>query len=397
VSLSIEALERISATRGRAVGDGEVQEIVSGLTRAVREGDTVARQASGELGIAIVGAEAVTEIEILARKLVEDAPSSITVEGRAIFMSLAAGVAVYPEDGADPDELIQNASVARQASSSGRVTFFSSDLNAEVERRRLIEGELREAIEKQELSLNYQPVVDVGTRGIVGAEALLRWHSEALGHVSPVDFIHVAEETGLILPIGQWVIEAACEQGREWHRLGIQGLRISFNVSVNQLRQVDFVDRVMETLGGVDFDPGLLTLGLEITESLLMENLEEAAVAIRRFRQLGVRTYIDDFGIGYSSLSYLRELPIDLVKIDASFVRDLPGDEDAVAVVSGIIAMAHSLGLQVIAEGVETEGQFATLEELDCDMAQGFLFSPPVPPAEFEAALGRRLAPGGVG
>jgi EAL domain-containing protein (putative c-di-GMP-specific phosphodiesterase class I) len=374
-----------------------VKEIVTCLTRAVREGDTVARLASGELGIAIVGAEDVTEIEILARKLVEDAPSSITVEGRAIFMSLAAGVAVYPEDGADPDELIQNASVARQASSSGRVTFFSSDLNAEVERRRLIEGELREAIEKQELSLNYQPVIDVGTRGVVGAEALLRWHSEALGHVSPVDFIHVAEETGLILPIGQWVIEAACEQGREWHRLGIQGLRISFNVSVNQLRQVDFVDRVIETLGGVDFDPGLLTLGLEITESLLMENLEEAAVAIRRFRQLGVRTYIDDFGIGYSSLSYLRELPIDLVKIDASFVRDLPGDEDAVAVVSGIIAMAHSLGLQVIAEGVETEGQFATLEELDCDMAQGFLFSPPVPPAEFEAALGRRLAPGGVG
>jgi EAL domain-containing protein (putative c-di-GMP-specific phosphodiesterase class I) len=309
------------------------------------------------------------------------------VDDQEIFTTLRIGAAVYPQDGHDGDILMQKAAIARQATGLGAVAFFSAKLDAELRERRAIERELRTAIPRGELVLLYQPVVDLWTRKVTGAEALIRWRSESLGDVPPPTFIRVAEETGLIHEIGEWVLVTACRQGREWSRRGFPRLRISVNASVKQLREPAFLERLEAILGEAGPDSPDLRLGMEITETVLMENVEDAVAVIRRLRGMGVKTYIDDFGTGYSSLSYLRDLPLDTLKIDTSFVRDIPGDEDAVAVVTGILAMAHSLELRVIAEGVETEEQFITLRNLGCEAAQGYYFSRPIPADEFEQIL----------
>ncbi|MDQ3309556.1 MAG: EAL domain-containing protein, partial [Gemmatimonadota bacterium] len=221
--------------------------------------------------------------------------------------------------------------------------------------------------------------------------ALIRWTSSTLGNIPPSTFIPVAEETGLIKPIGEWIVVTAAQQGQCWHQSGFEDIRINVNVSVDQLREGNFVERVTTILRETGFDPQFLSLGLEITESELMENLQDAVNAIVQFREMGLAIYIDDFGTGYSSLSYLRQLPIDTLKIDASFIRDIPGDPDAVAVVRAIIAMAKSLELRTIAEGVETEEQFSVLQQLGCDAIQGYLFGRPAPAQDIEPLFGRKL------
>ena len=391
VSLAIENLEEFYAALGRSVGDRVVQEVVRQLEGAGREGDTIARLGNDEFGIVLAGLSDLEEIETLASQISDQAPDSITVEDQEVYLSVRTGVSVYPEDGDAAQPLIQNATLARRFAPRNAVAFFSADVNARVQERRTVERELRRAIERNELRVFYQPVVDVRRREVVGVEGLLRWHNETLGDVSPATFIPVAEESGLINPIGEWIVETALHQGIRWHSQGLD-IRINVNVSVNQLSQAGFVDRITGLLASTGFDPRALALGIEITESELMENLDEAVAALRRFREMGMKIYIDDFGTGYSSLSYLRELPIDTLKIDASFVRDIPGDADAVAVVTGILAMARSLELRVIAEGVETEEQFAILREHGCDAVQGYLFGRPAPAEEVETLFGRRLA-----
>jgi len=254
-----------------------------------------------------------------------------------------------------------------------------------------MERELRRAVQEDQLVLHYQPVVDVRRRVVLGVESLVRWDSPELGFVPPGRFVPLAEETGLIVRIGEWIVTTACRQGSAWHREGFGDVRINVNVSVDQLRDPRFVERVVGILDETGFDPQRLALGLEITESELMENVRTTVGAIEALRRMGVAVYIDDFGTGYSSLAYLRQLPIDTLKIDASFIRDLPDDPDAVAVVKGIIALAKSLELRVIAEGVETEEQFATLRDLGCDAVQGFLFGRPTPAEEVVSLFGRLL------
>jgi len=395
LSLNIPELDAVATNWGQASADRVVRAMVEYLVDAVRRGDSLARLGSNEFGIVLVGVSDPIEIEALVARISDQAPASIHDEDQEIFVSLRIGAAVHPQDGEDGETLIQNASLARRSAVASTVAFYSPELDAEVRQRRLIENELRHAIERDELVLHYQPVVDVGRGEIEGAEALIRWRSSSLGDLGPGDFIQIAEETGLITPIGEWIIESASRQARKWHQQGVRRLWLSVNVSVHQILQQDFLARVTQILDSTGFDPAFLSLGIEITETVLMENLEDAVDLLRRFRKMGMRIYIDDFGTGYSSLSYLRRLPIDALKIDASFIGDLPSDPDAVAVVKGIVAMAHSLELRVIAEGVETEEQLAVLRHLDCDAAQGFLFSRPVPAEELEALFGESLTPSG--
>lgn len=392
---TIDSMPTINATFGHAAGDEVLKAVAAYLQGALREGDTVARIGSSDLGVVLADVEELVEVETLAAELAAHAPSSLDVDGQEIFFALQVGAAVFPDDGEAAEALIRNASVARQhlggAAVGSPVHFFSSEIDQRVQRRQEIERELRHAVEREELKLVYQPVVDVQRRVMVGVEALLRWRNPILGDLSPVEFIPVAEETGLISSIGEWIVEEACRQGRAWNRAGLRQLRINVNVSVDQLREADFVDRIARIVSTSDLDPTALTLGIEITESELMENVDEAVAAIIRFQKMGMTIYIDDFGTGYSSLSYLRQLPIDTLKIDASFIRDMPDDRDAVAVVKGIVAMSHSLGLRVVAEGVETAEQLEVLTEIGCESAQGYLFSRPVTPQEVEALLDHRF------
>jgi diguanylate cyclase (GGDEF)-like protein len=392
VVMDLVELPQINAALGHAAGDRALQEMAKYLGGAVRDGDTVSRLGSEEFGLLLVDVAKVADVSALLSSILDKAPRSLSVEDQEVYLSLRVGVALCPHDGVDGPSLVQKATLACHTDpAGGAVTFFSEALNVQVQRRREIERELRHAIERDELTLFYQPVVDVPSRVVVGVEGLLRWQSEALGPLSPGEFIPVAEQTGLIGALGEWIVVKACEQSRLWHQVGVPRIRINVNVSVDQLRQPDFVTRLTDILRDSGTDPASLALGIEITESALMEDVEAAVAAILHFRDLGLAIYVDDFGTGYSSLSYLRQLPIDTLKIDASFIRDIPGDPDAVAVVKGIIAMAHSLELRVIAEGVETEEQFAVLKELRCDAVQGYLFSKPARAEEIEALFGRAL------
>jgi EAL domain-containing protein (putative c-di-GMP-specific phosphodiesterase class I) len=347
----------------------------------------VARLGSSEFGILLSGLEESVDVETVAGEIAAHAPRRIVIEGEEIFLSLRIGAAVHPQDGDDAENLITRAGLARQAATDQEVHFFSTELDAEAQQRRRVEGELRYAIDRDELHLLYQPIVDLRDRRVIAVEALVRWRSRTLGNLGPQQFIPIAEETDLITPIGQWIMEAACRQGKDWYRAGIQRPRISVNVSMKQIREEDFVERVARVLKATSLKPGCLAMGMEITETELMENVQAAVAVVRRLRSLGVKTYIDDFGTGYSSLSYLRDLPIDSLKIDASFVRDIPGDADAVAVIKGIITMAHGLELRVIAEGVETEEQYEMLRDLGCDAAQGYLLGRPAAPEVVESML----------
>jgi len=270
-------------------------------------------------------------------------------------------------------------------------SIYSGRINTEAQDRRRLEHGLRRALENQELMLYYQTAVDVWRRILIGAESFIRWDSTDVGFISPGRFIPIAEDSGLIEPIGEWIIVCACTQARLWHARGIDDIRINVNGSVGQLCDEDFTAKLPEMLVETGCDPHRLALGLEITESESMENVQDAIDSITRFREMGLAVYIDDFGTGYCSLAHLRRLPIDTLKVDASFVRDIPGYAEAVAVVKGIIAMAHGLELRGVSEEVETEAQFAALRAHDCDAVQGGLFGRPGPPEDIEPLYGRTL------
>ncbi|HEU5173366.1 MAG TPA: EAL domain-containing protein [Gemmatimonadaceae bacterium] len=389
----VNRMADINATLGHHVGDIVLRETARYLTGVVRQGDTVARLGSGEFGVLLTELADSDEAATLANEILEKAPQRVLADAQEIFVTMSIGVAIFPTDGETGPVLIQNASLARQAIVSevaNTLTFFSAELNTQAQEKRRIEYALRSALAQDEFVLFYQPVVDVRSRMINGVETLLRWDSAELGFVSPGTFIPVAEETSLIVPIGEWIVAGACRQGQAWHARGFD-VRISLNVSVGQLHEPDFADRVTRILTETGFDPAKLALGLEITETALMENVASVIPAIERFRAMGMMMYIDDFGTGYSSLAYLRQLPLDTLKIDTSFIRDMAHDPNAVAVVRAIIAMAKSLGLRVIAEGVETEEQFALLRDLGCDSVQGYLFGRPERPEAVEAKFGKRL------
>ena len=394
--LDIEGFRRSVDALGRHANDIALQQVARYLLENVREGDTVARLEGDEFGIILADIARLEDVEVVADKLIDGFPHAVSVGDDEIFLRVRAGVAIHPNDGDEPDTLLKGARLALHASrpetGHNTLAFYAPALNAAAQERRRIEQALHHAIERKELQLHYQPVVDVATRAIVGLEALLRWHSRDLGQVSPATFIPVAEETGLIVSIGEWVLESACRQAVRWRAAGLRGVRIAVNVSVKQLHLPDFVERVaaIRDAAGIGDDPSILAL--EVTESALMDNIQASVAVLDALRQQGAAIYVDDFGTGYSSLGYLQKLPVDALKIDQGFIRNLETDPDSAAIVKTVIALASGLELNVIAEGVETEGQLAKLRELGCGAVQGYLFSRPQPAEAIEKLFHKSLS-----
>jgi EAL domain-containing protein (putative c-di-GMP-specific phosphodiesterase class I)/CheY-like chemotaxis protein len=319
----------------------------------------------------------------------------LDIDEHELEVSCSIGISIYPKDGEDVRALLKNADVAMyRAKEQGRnnFKFYTGELNDKAVARMTMEKHLRRALEREEFLLHYQPQVDLRTGRITGMEALLRWQSPELGLVSPAGFIPLAEETGLIVPIGEWVMKTACAQNRAWQAAGLSPLTMAVNLSPRQFRQEGLAETVARILRETGLEPRYLEL--EIVESLIMHDVQSATLILKKLKELGVQLTMDDFGTGYSSLSYLKQFPFDKMKIDQSFVREITSDPDSAAIVRTIIAMAHSLHLRVVAEGVETEGQLSYLRSHGCEEMQGFYFSRPVPSGAFEQLLreGRRLA-----
>jgi len=389
--IDLDRFKIINDTLGHDSGDELLKLVARRLSEAVRPGDTVARYGGDEFVIVLANVAHIDDVTKVVHKVLGRLSPAITIGGRELFVTPSIGITLFPFDDRTSDELLRNADSAMfDAKEQGGNTFrfYTAEMNARTERRLTLETGLRHALERGEFLLHYQPQVDLVSGEIVGAEALIRWQHPDWGLVSPAEFIPLAEETGLILPIGEWVLAEACMQARRWRDAGHAELRIAVNLSGRQLAQKNLVEIVGATLTRCNVVRGMLEL--EITESLLMQDLERIAGTLEALVALGVTVSMDDFGTGYSSLSYLKRLPIDVLKIDQSFVRDISSDPDDAAIVQAIIAMAHSLGIKVIAEGVETAEQLAFLLQHRCDGMQGYYFSRPVPPEQFAELLRRK-------
>ncbi|WP_343572622.1 EAL domain-containing protein [Pseudomonas sp.] len=397
--LDLDHFKHINDSLGHSVGDAILQMVTARLEASVRQEDTVARLGGDEFVILLTGIdgsrlETARRVRQLAEKLRDLLAEPMLLDGHRLQITPSIGIALIPDDGATPEDLLKRADIAMyRAKDAGRNTvqlFHASMQKAASERLRLESG-LRMAIARREFSLHYQPQIDSRGTRIVGAEALLRWEHPTQGPQSPASFIRVLEDSGLIIEVGRWVIEEAC---RTCARLLAEGridpedFCLSVNISPRQFRQNDFVERVLDSLHKAKLPASLLKL--EITEGIVIQQLEDTIARMQRLRQAGVRFAMDDFGTGYSSLTYLKRLPVDSLKIDQSFVRDAPNDSNDAEIVRAIIAMGHSLGLELIAEGVETPEQLALLEEQGCHLYQGYLFSRPVPLEAFIDQLPRR-------
>jgi len=389
--LDLDRFKVINDSLGHTVGDELLRRVAERLRACVREGDTVARLGGDEFVILVSRISSDGDAETIARKILSAIRLPFAVEQRDFFLTTSLGVSLYPTDGVDAETLLQSADTAMyRAKEQGRDNYqlYAPAMNARAAERLSLENRLRQALQKDELVLHYQPIVDLRNGRVRGAEALLRWRHPERGLLPPAEFITLAEISGLISPIGRWVLETACAQMREWQALGNPRFTMSVNLSPRQFLQADLVSQVARALSSSGVDAG--SLDLEITESNAMENAEITVNTLWELRRLGVGISMDDFGTGYSSLNYLKRFPIDRVKLDQSFVRDVVTNPEDAAIVRAVIAMAHTLKLVVTAEGVENEDQLAFLRQNRCDEMQGFLFSPPVEPAEFPKLLTRR-------
>jgi predicted signal transduction protein with EAL and GGDEF domain len=363
----------------------------------VRATDTVARLGGDEFAVILenLGNDDDEGAQQVAEKMIAAMGAPMLIDNQHLSTSCSIGISLYPADGKDSATLMKNADVAMYyAKEKGRnnYQFFSADMNARAQERLSVENYLRLAVRRNELVLHYQPRMRMADGALVGVEALIRWQHPRRGLIGPDKFIGVAEDSGLIVPIGEWVLEHACAQLTEWQRGLAPDLRLSVNISMGQVADGERLFRAVETAvdkSGID----AATLELELTESHLMQDIDEKATLLHRLGELGVGLSIDDFGTGYSSLSYLKTLPVDSIKIDSSFVRDIHADANDEAIIKAILAMAHSLHLSVVAEGVETEEQFRALKELGCDEYQGYYSSPAMAPAQFEAWCAARGKP----
>jgi diguanylate cyclase (GGDEF)-like protein len=382
--LCLDRFEKINDTLGYALGDRLIQEVAERLERCVSNRETVARFDGEEFALLLTQiGEAEDVVEVIYR-INEALKLPFNLTDHELFITTSIGISLYPDDGEDAPTLLKNAAAALyQAREQGgdKYHFYTADMNAKALKRLELENSLRRAIEREEFEVYYQAKLDTHTRQVLGMEALVRWQHPGLGLVSPADFIPLAEDTGLIVPLGEWVLRRACCQSRLWQEAGFAPLSVAVNLSARQFQQEQLSAVVARILEETGIDPHLLEL--ELTESSIMKNAEYAVRTLGELREMGVRISIDDFGTGYSSLGYLKRLPIDTLKIDQSFVRDVTFDADDAALVAAIITLAHNLRLRVVAEGVETEEQLRLLHLLRCDEFQGYLHSKPLPAEAF--------------
>lgn len=378
--LDLDRFKDLNDSLGHSVGDQILKSVAQQIRNCVREGDTVARFGGDEFTLLIEKIDHVEDAAKIAQKILETVKVPIHVGDRELATSTSIGIALYPNDGVDPETLIRNADTAMyRAKEAGRNNFqlFTAAMNAEAVHRLSMEQSLRKAIEQEELRLFYQPLFQLPSHQLYGFEALIRWQHPTQGLLSPAHFISLAEVSGLIIPIGDWVLRTACRQAKSWQKVFGREIRVAVNLSALQFHQVDLVEKISAILKDTGLPAQLLDI--EITESNAMQNAENSVRTLLDLKRLGVKISMDDFGTGYSSLSYLKRFPIDTLKLDQSFVRDLSVDADDGAIATAVISMAHTLRLKVVAEGVETESQLDFLRDRFCDQVQGFLFSPPVP------------------
>jgi diguanylate cyclase (GGDEF)-like protein/PAS domain S-box-containing protein len=386
--LDLDAFKHINDSLGHRIGDKLLQSIAKRLVDCARTSDTVSRQGGDEFVVLLSEIAHAEDAATAASRMLQAVSEPHCIDGHDLHITMSIGMSVYPDDGLDAETLIKNADMAMyQAKDDGRQNYqyFKPAMNARAVERQSTEASLRRALERQEFALHYQPKIDFRTGAIVGAEALIRWTHPTRGSVPPAQFIPIAEECGLILPIGNWVLRHACEQARAWADAGLHLATMAVNVSAAEFRNANYLATLFAVLGETGLDPRLLEL--ELTESVLMKHADSAAATLQALRARGVRVAIDDFGTGYSSLSYLARFPLDALKIDQSFVGQIVSARDDASIVTAVISMARSLKLRVVAEGVETLEQLTFLREHECDEAQGFYFGRPVPAEQFASLL----------
>ena len=386
--IDLDRFKTINDTLGHEAGDSLLKEVAKRLKSSLRENDIVARLGGDEFVVLLPEITEESHASAVAHKILTTIGRPLVLLGQEFRITASVGITTYPKDGSDEPSLMKNADVAMyQAKAEGKnnFQFYSEELNANSFERLTLESSLRRALERHEFELHYQPKIDFPTGHITGVEALLRWRHQELGTLGPTRFISIAEETGLIVPIGRWVLRSACQQNIAWQREGLAALTMAVNLSARQFNDENLLHDVADILEETGMDAALLEL--EITESMLMHNVEKAIKTLNGLKQIGVRLAIDDFGTGYSSLSNLKKFPINTIKVDRSFIRDIPGNPEDVGITDAIIAMGRTLSLTVVAEGVETKEQAEFLRQRACDEFQGFYFSKAVQPAEFAKLL----------
>lgn len=386
--LDLDGFKLVNDTLGHDIGDLLLQEAAQRLAKCIRSGDTVARLGGDEFTVIMPNLTDPAHAPLLAQRILDSLIKSFNLKGHEVFISGSIGVTIYPNDAEEANDLIKNADAAMyRAKEQGKANyqFFTPDMNAEVKERLVIKNGLSKALVNGEFSLHYQPKLEVDTNRVTGVEALMRWNNEDLGSVSPVKFIPVLEETGMVVEVGEWALRTACQQHKDWLALGLPPTRIAVNLSARQLRETSFVPMMKSVLKESGITPE--GLEIEITESMLMSDSEKAVVALGELHDMGLHVAMDDFGTGYSSLSYLKRFPIDTIKIDRSFVSDIDTSIDDAEIIKTIINMGQTLNRKVVAEGVETEEQLSILCQYDCDEVQGYLFCPPKPSKDVTAFL----------
>lgn len=386
--VDLDHFKRINDTLGHPIGDRLLREAAARLQECARPCDTVSRQGGDEFAVLLPDLNAVDETASIAQRILDTIAQPFRIDDHELHVACSVGISVYPRDGRSAEILLKNADIALfRAKDMGRNSYqyYLSGATMIAHERLTLETSLRHAVDRQELELYYQPKWDFHAAAITGAEALVRWNHPELGLLPPARFIAIAEDSGLVLPLGEWVLRTAVREVGRLHNIGFSGLRVAVNLSARQFRQVELADLVHEVLAVSGFDSNCLEL--ELTEGILMHHTEENLATLKAFKNMGVRIAIDDFGTGYSSLSYLQRFPVDVLKIDRSFVMDLPDNTGSVAIVNAVVTLAHGLGLEVVAEGVETIEQKDFLGAQGCDEGQGYLFGRPMPLVEFRKIL----------
>ncbi|MCG3113211.1 MAG: EAL domain-containing protein [Candidatus Manganitrophus sp. SB1] len=384
----LDRFKVVNETLGQAMGDFLLKAVSERLSATVREGDTVARLGDDMFGLILDDLAQPADSFRVSQKILDSLGKPFQLKGQEIFVSASIGIAIFPNDGDEIDLLMKHADTAMyRAKEQGGNNYqlYAPAMNQHATKRLALENNLRHALERGEFLLYYQPKVDLTTGQIVGMEALIRWKSPEAGMVSPAEFIPLAEETGLIVPMGEWILRTACAQNKAWQKQGLPFVRMGVNISVRQLQRQNLIAIIAHVLNETGLDPNYLEL--ELTESIIMKSNESTMAELRELNLGGIEISIDDFGTGYSSLSYLKRLPIDTLKIDKSFVQEVTTDPDDAAIVAAIITMAHTLKLKVVAEAVETVEQLEFLRGLKCDQMQGYLFSKPLPAEEITRLL----------